>query len=394
MKILHVVGARPNFPKTAPIMLAMARYPERFQQVLVHTGQHYDHNMSRVFFEDLDLPEPDAFLEVGSGSHAEQTARVMMAFEPVLNEHRPDWVFVVGDVNSTLASALVSAKLGIPVAHVEAGLRSRDRTMPEEVNRVLTDQLADLLFTPSSDGDANLVREGIAPEKIHLVGNVMIDTLVRCLPRALERPILATFGLERQGYLLATLHRPSNVDDPATLEEILTGLLEISDRYPVVFPVHPRTKARIAALGLWNLAGRIQLVDPLGYLDFVGLMNSARLVLTDSGGVQEETTYLGVPCLTARPNTERPITLDVGTNRLVASTQDSLARAIRETLGRPNGPAARPALWDGNAASRIVAVMLAQARACRDKNQLWEGMAPTARSFISPSTLISHNLPQ
>ncbi len=359
MKVTHVVGARPNFPKTAPIMAEMARFPERFQQRLVHTGQHYDHNMSRVFFEELEMPEPDVFLSVGSGTHAEQTARVMLALEPILLADRPDWLVVVGDVNSTLACALVCAKLGIPVAHVEAGLRSGDRRMPEEINRIVVDQLAELLLTPSPDGDANLLREGISAERIRFVGNVMIDTLTRMLPRALERDTLSRLGLEPKEYLLVTLHRPSNVDDPGTLREIMTALVDLARETPVVFPIHPRTRGRITQ-SFGELPPGVRLIDPAGYLDFVALQQSAKLVLTDSGGVQEETTYLGVPCLTARPNTERPVTVTEGTNQLVESRTGAILDAARRALGQPrqvSDPPRRPALWDGAAASRIVAAL-------------------------------------
>ncbi len=326
----------------------------------MHTGQHYDANMSQVFFDELDLPKPDVNLEVGSGSHAAQTAQVMLRFEPVLLEYKPDWVIVPGDVNSTLACTLVASKLGFKVAHVEAGLRSFDRTMPEEINRLVTDQLADLLFTPSRDGDENLLREGIPAEKIRFVGNVMIDTLVRLLPKAEARwpDLQKRFGLDR--YVLVTLHRPSNVDDPATLHEIMAALVEISREIPVVFPVHPRTRQRIAGLDLALPADHLLLTEPMGYLDFLALEAHASLVLTDSGGVQEETTYLGVPCLTARPNTERPVTVTVGTNELVASrrtdivttccTSISASAAQRTDLG-----ARRPQFWDGQAAERIVA---------------------------------------
>jgi UDP-N-acetylglucosamine 2-epimerase (non-hydrolysing) len=356
LKIMHVVGARPNFPKTAPIMAAMARHPSELSQVLVHTGQHYDANMSKVFFEHLEMPEPDEFLNCGGGSHAQQTAKIMMAFEPVLEKHKPDWVSLVGDVNSTIACALVCSKLGVKVAHVEAGLRSRDRTMPEEINRLLTDQLSDLLFTPSRDGDENLIREGVDPAKIRFVGNVMIDTLVKMLPRAKQQPILQNLGLRPRGYMLVTLHRPSNVDEPSGLREILRAVHQASEWLPVVFPVHPRTRARAAELNL-PPAPNVKLLEPLGYLDFMALMSEAQLVLTDSGGVQEETSYLGVPCLTARPNTERPVTLTAGSNRLVASTYDALTGAIRETLDRPHSQGKRPKLWDGRAAERIAHYM-------------------------------------
>ena len=356
--IMHVVGARPNFPKVAPTMAAMGQWPARFKQVLVHTGQHYDYNMSQIFFEHLEMPAPDEFLAVGSGSHAAQTAAVMTAFESAVNKHRPDWVFLVGDVNSTLACALVCAKLCLPVAHVEAGLRSRDRTMPEEINRLVTDQVSDLLFTPSRDANDNLVREGIDPRKIHFVGNVMIDTLAKLLPKAAERPILAKLGLKPGKYILTTLHRPSNVDEPGVLREILEAMSQATESHPVIFPVHPRTRNRIKDLGLKESDSGFRLIDPLGYLDFLALMSTAGLVVTDSGGIQEETTFLGIPCLTIRPNTERPITITQGTNRLVTSRAEDLTRAMADSF--QNGPpkARRPALWDGQAAQRITQVML------------------------------------
>ncbi len=357
MKIMHIVAARPNYMKVAPIMAEMASYPDLFQQVCVHTGQHYDFNMSKIFFDDLGMPEPGYYLNAGSGTHAEQTARVMLAFEPVLDEWKPDWVVVVGDVNSTLACALVCSKLGIRVAHVEAGLRSGDRSMPEEINRLLTDQVADLLFTPSRDGDANLLREGIPAEKIFFVGNVMIDSLVRMLPKIELRTVIDDLGLTRHGYLLVTLHRPSNVDRPETLGPLMQSLTQISKRLPVIFPVHPRTRARLAELGFSTDQPGLRLLDPFGYLDFIALMRSARLVLTDSGGVQEETTFLGVPCLTARPNTERPVTIDSGSNRLIDSASQAILTAVGEELaGAVERPKRIPDLWDGAAAKRIVEV--------------------------------------
>jgi UDP-N-acetylglucosamine 2-epimerase (non-hydrolysing) len=357
MRVLHVVGARPNFMKTAAVMAEMAAHDDFSRQSLVHTGQHYDYNMSAVFFEDLNMPIPDEFLNVGSGTHAEQTARVMLAFEPVVLKHRPDWVIVVGDVNSTLACALVCTKLGVRVAHVEAGLRSGDRTMPEEINRLLTDQIADLLFTPSRDADANLLREGISQSKVHFVGNVMIDTLVRMLPQARQRPILSSLGLEPRHYIVVTLHRPSNVDKPDTLKEILSALAKVSEEWPIVFPVHPRTRQTIERLDFLPPSPGVRLLEPTGYLDFLALMDSARLVITDSGGVQEETTYLGVPCLTVRPNTERPITIEVGTNHLVESTCAAIVDAAHNVASREPKMVSRPEFWDGHAAQRIVQVM-------------------------------------
>ena len=356
MKIMHVVGARPNYMKVAPIMAEMARFPSLFEQTCVHTGQHYDVRMSDVFFAELGMPQPDFFLNVGSGTHAEQTARVMLAFEPVILENRPDWVIVVGDVNSTLACTLVCAKLGVPVAHVEAGLRSGDRSMPEEINRLVTDRLSDLLFTPSPDGDANLRREGTDPTKIHRVGNVMIDSLVRMLPAIEKSQVLESLGLLPGSYLLVTLHRPGNVDQVETLRSFFQTLNNLSERLPVVFPMHPRTRTRLEQAEI-VVNPAVRLTDPLGYIDFVALERSARLVLTDSGGVQEETTFLGVPCLTMRPNTERPITIEVGTNQLVGAGADALTEAVLLELARKERPSSHiPDLWDGAAAVRIVEV--------------------------------------
>lgn len=357
-KILHVVGARPNFMKAAPLIHELDRRPAEFSQVLVHTGQHYDAAMSEVFFQELGLPEPHVNLEVGSGSHAQQTAQIMSRFEPVLLEHQPDWVVVPGDVNSTIACSLVAAKLGFPVAHVEAGLRSFDRTMPEEINRILTDQIADLLLTPSSDGDENLLREGIPKERIHMVGNIMIDTLVRLLPKAESRwPALRRRWNLPDRYLLATLHRPSNVDQLGPLEQILDALNELAKTVSVVMPVHPRTRQKLTQLPTFQPHANLLLLEPQGYLDFLALERSAALVITDSGGVQEETSYLGVPCLTARPNTERPITITAGTNELVASQRDALVTAARRRLAEAVRPSAIP-LWDGAAASRIADLLL------------------------------------
>ncbi len=358
MKIMHIAGARPNFMKVAPIIQAMNETAGRFRQTLVHTGQHYDYEMSQVFFEELGLPAPDEYLNVGSGTHADQTARIMLAFEPVVLRYHPDWVFVVGDVNSTLACALVCAKLGISVAHVEAGLRSWDREMPEEINRLLTDQIADLLFTPSQDGDANLRREGIRPDKIHFVGNVMIDTLVRLLPTAAKRPVLAELGLKHREYVLVTLHRPSNVDERAALAEILGALAEISQTQPVIFPVHPRTRERIKEFGL-EPGLNVRMLEPQGYLDFLALTQAAGLVLTDSGGIQEETTYLGIPCLTLRANTERPVTITMGTNRLVPCQRSAILEAVLQAKEPRLNPYIVPPLWDGCASQRIVVVMSA-----------------------------------
>jgi len=358
MKIMHIVGARPNFMKIAPIMREMAKYPNEFEQILVHTGQHYDANMSDVFFDELDLPIPDVNLEVGSGSHAWQTAQIMQQFEPTLMDYKPDWIFVPGDVNSTIACALVASKLGVKIAHVEAGLRSFDRTMPEEINRLLTDQISDLLLTPSRDASENLIREGITPEKIHFVGNVMIDTLVRLLPKAEMRwpSLREQYNLDR--YILVTLHRPSNVDIPETLTEIIAALTEISNQIPVFFPVHPRTRSRINTLDVKLNDSRLILTDPMGYLDFLSLQMHATFLLTDSGGVQEETTYLGIPCLTVRPNTERPVTVTHGTNRLVASQRNALMEAVGKVMSSAGRRKMAPELWDGMTGNRIVKAIL------------------------------------
>lgn len=352
LHILHVVGARPNFMKLAPVYAALQ--PRGVRQTLVHTGQHYDAEMSAVFFRDLGLPPPDLDLDVGSGSHARQTAEVMLRLEPVLLEAKPDLVLVYGDVNSTVAAALVAAKLLVPVGHVEAGLRSFDRTMPEELNRIVTDALSDWLFTPSTDANENLAREGVPSGKVHFVGNVMIDTLVRCLPKA-EAPDELRW---LDGYALVTLHRPSNVDDPAMLRRILRALDELAAEIPVVFPVHPRTQRRMGELG-FGAATRngLRLLRPLSYLEFLGLQKRAALVITDSGGIQEETTFLGVPCLTLRPNTERPVTVTMGTNRVIGADPSRLVGAVDELLNghRPAGQI--PPLWDGRTGERIAAVL-------------------------------------
>lgn len=359
LKVLNIVGARPNFMKIAPIVAAIERRSGEISQLLVHTGQHYDEAMSDAFFRDLELKPPDINLEVGSGTHAEQTARVMLAFEPVLVHQRPDWVVVVGDVNSTLACALVAAKLGVRVAHVEAGLRSFDREMPEEINRILTDQLSDLLLTPSADADQNLAREGIDARRIVRVGNVMIDTLYLQRARAGRSSILADLALEPRQYAVVTLHRPSNVDDRETLRAIISALGEIARRLPVIFPAHPRTKARLEEFSI-PLPEHVRLLPPLGYLDFLRLWSEARLVLTDSGGLQEETTALSIPCLTLRENTERPVTISEGTNRLVGRDPQRIVAAALEALDEDRARARRaPELWDGRAAERIVEAIIA-----------------------------------
>jgi len=349
--ILHVVGARPNLMKVAPVMGALQRYSE-IKQTLVHTGQHYDANMSDVFFQQLGIPAPDANLGVGSGSHAWQTAQIMTRLEPVLLERKPDLVLVYGDVNSTVAAAMVCSKLLIPIGHVEAGLRSFDRTMPEEINRVVTDQIASFLFTPSADGDRNLEHEGIPADRVHRVGNVMIDSLVRLLPIAMEQKLN---GLPER-YILVTLHRPANVDDDRTLRVILGHLMDLASEVKVVFPVHPRTRQRILDGGID--ASRLDLREPMPYIVFLAIQRRATAVVTDSGGIQEETTYLRVPCLTLRNNTERPVTVTQGTNTLVGQDGASLRSQLTRILeGKPK-QGAIPPLWDGHAADRIAEILI------------------------------------
>lgn len=370
MNILHVVGARPNFMKIAPIMRAMSKYPKVFKQTLVHTGQHYDTAMSKVFFDDLQLPEPDVFLGVGSGTHAQQTACIMSAFEPILLERSTDWMFVAGDVNSTIACALVAAKLGIRTAHVEAGLRSFDRTMPEEINRLLTDQISDLLFVTEPSGLNNLRKEGCPNNKIHFVGNVMIDSLLYFQDLANQSPILESLGAHSQEYMVLTLHRPSNVDHREAFENILKALVEIGQHIPILFPIHPRTRKLLSKFRLFNyftnsnpseisiIRKGVCLIDPLGYLDFFKLMANAKAVLTDSGGIQEETTWLGVPCLTLRKNTERPITVTEGTNIIVGIDPKKIINECLNILGDRIKKGTIPSLWDGFAAQRIVDVLM------------------------------------
>jgi UDP-N-acetylglucosamine 2-epimerase (non-hydrolysing) len=341
--------------KVAPVLNAL-KDRENVVQTLIHTGQHYDVNMSDVFFQQLGIPVPDVNLAIGSGTHAKQTAEIMMRLEPVVVERQPDIVLVYGDVNSTVATALVCAKLGVQIGHVEAGLRSFDRTMPEEINRLVTDQLADMLFTPSGDGDENLQREGIPEEKIYRVGNVMIDSLVRLLPAARKTGIE---GLPER-YALVTLHRPANVDDSMALKAILESLLEVNRDLAVVFPAHPRTRKRIADFGL--NAGQLRLLDPLPYVDFLGLQSRATVVITDSGGIQEETTYLGVPCLTVRENTERPITVSMGTNVLVGRDPEKLRTELSRVLSGKAKQGTVPPLWDGRAGERIADILVGPLR--------------------------------
>jgi UDP-N-acetylglucosamine 2-epimerase (non-hydrolysing) len=360
MKILNVVGARPNFMKIAPLMSAYAQHRE-IEPVLVHTGQHYDAAMSELFFRQLGIPEPDLNLEIGSASHAVQTAEIMKAFEPVVLERRPDAVLVVGDVNSTIACGLVAVKLGVALVHVEAGLRSRDRAMPEEINRVLTDSISDLLFCTEQSGVDNLLAEGVSPDKVFLVGNVMIDTLLRHREAAAGSGVLERLGIDSRGFAALTLHRPSNVDDPDTLGRILEALDVVQREMPVIFPVHPRTRKALdvpaVKTRLASMTG-LRLIEPLGFIDFMKLMSDARLVLTDSGGIQEETTILGVPCLTLRENTERPVTVEVGSNRIVGTDTGRIVEAFREVMAAPKTPGRVPPLWDGRAAERIVEILL------------------------------------
>ncbi len=357
-KILLVVGARPNFMKMAPLYFEMVK-AERLNPVIVHTGQHYDYAMSQAFFEDLELPQPDHFLGAGSGSHAEQTARIMIEFEKVVLADRPDLVVVFGDVNSTVACSLTAKKLRVPVAHVEAGLRSFDETMPEEINRRVTDAISDLLFTPSSDGDENLIHDGVPEHKIHRVGNIMIDSLIRILDRIdpeHQDRIIQQFGIDRGRYVLVTLHRPSNVDERSGLEQILKYLSRLSEHVAVIFPMHPRTRKNIETLGIdASRADNLRIIEPVRYREFITLQKNARFVLTDSGGIQEETTYLGLPCLTLRPNTERPITIMEGTNELVSMT--NIEERTASILSGRWKQGRIPSLWDGRTAERITKVI-------------------------------------
>lgn len=363
MRILSVVGTRPNFMKVAPIIKALKHRPDQFESILVHTGQHYDAKMSDSFFADLGMPDPDYNLGVGSSSHAAQTAAVMVKVEPVLEHLRPDLVIVVGDVNSTLACALTAKKLGLRVAHVEAGLRSGDRDMPEEINRLATDAISDDLFTTDRFANENLRREGVCDERVHFVGNVMIDSLLAHAETAENLGFHRQYGLAPGAYGTLTLHRPSNVEDPERLAGLLNAILDSVGGMPVIFPVHPRTRHSIAASGLSALVAArpgepgIAMVDPLGYIEFLSLNRSARVVLTDSGGLQEETTILGVPCVTLRENTERPITIEEGTNHLAGVTRASVMAAIAAALAAGGCTAGRPEKWDGQAAERIVEVL-------------------------------------
>jgi UDP-N-acetylglucosamine 2-epimerase (non-hydrolysing) len=362
MKVVTVVGARPNLMKAAPLMRALRQRPE-IDAVLIHSGQHYDDGLSAVFFRELDIPDPSVNLGVGSGPHGAQTGLIMQALEPALASLRPDVVVVVGDVNSTMAAALVAAKLRIPVAHVEAGLRSFDRSMPEEINRIVTDAVADYFFTTSREAGEQLAREGAAADRVFFVGNVMIDSMLTSIERARARGTPARYGLTPRSYAVLTLHRPSSVDDARALERIAAAVADIQTRLPIVFPAHPRTRARLDANGLGaRIAAlpRLTVTPPLGYLDFLGLLADAKLVLTDSGGVQDETTVLGIPCLTLRENTERPVTITHGTNRLVGTDPKRILMGVSDALAVPLRPAERPELWDGRAAERIVDILVEQ----------------------------------
>ena len=361
MKLITVAGARPNFMKVAPLMWELGRRPNA-EAYLVHTGQHYDERMSHLFFEELKIPRPDIDLGVGSGTHAAQTAEVMKRFEPVVLEQRPDAVLVVGDVNSTLACTLTAVKLGVPVAHVEAGLRSFDRTMPEEINRLLTDAISQWLFVSEPSGLANLEHEGVPADRIFLVGNVMIDSLLACRDLSRRSSILEVLGLSERTYAVLTLHRPANVDDPAVFTGLMQAIERLQQELPIIFPVHPRTR-RVLETCAGAVPPSLRLIEPLGYLDFTRLMADARLVLTDSGGIQEETTVLGVPCLTLRNNTERPITIEEGTNVLVGTDRDRIIAAGLEALVAPIGARPAPHLWDGRASRRIIDVLMNQVRA-------------------------------
>lgn len=355
-KIALIAGARPNYMKIFPLWRAFKESPV-FQPMIIHTGQHYDREMSDFFFDDLGLPAPDVNLGIGSGTHGEQTGKIMIALEPVLKDQGPDMAVVVGDVNSTMAGALVAAKMGIPIAHVEAGLRSFDRSMPEEINRVVTDAVSSLLFTTCRNANDNLLREGISADKIHFAGNIMIDSLAIYLRQASRSKILETLKLDPGRYIVTTLHRPSNVDDPENIRLIFEKLNMLAGFYPVVFPVHPRTKKKIESCGILPKASGLQLISPLGYLDFLRLMSKSALVITDSGGIQEETTFLGIPCLTLRPNTERPITITHGTNKLIDLCRNDISKEALSAIRNRAFRAQKIEKWDGKTAERILKVL-------------------------------------
>jgi UDP-N-acetylglucosamine 2-epimerase (non-hydrolysing) len=366
IRVLAIAGARPNFMKIAPLMHEFARRPERFEPILVHTGQHYDHAMSDSFFRDLGIPEPDVNLGVGSGTHGHQTAQVLMKIEDLLIERKPHVVLVVGDVNSTIAAALAAVKLDIPVAHVEAGLRSWDRKMPEEINRVLTDSISEWLFTTEASAEENLLREGVAADKIHFVGNVMIDTLISHRERAKQLDTVERLGLTPGEYAVLTLHRPSNVDSAEQLRKLFDVLGQLNREIPVVFPIHPRT-AKAIEDNLGGVKPNVQITAPLGYLDFLRLLTDAQMVLTDSGGIQEETTALGVPCLTLRESTERPVTVTEGTNEIVGTNPVAIETAIKKLRFGPKREGRQPKFWDGKAAARIADILERDLAGAADK---------------------------
>ncbi len=360
-KIISVVGARPNFMKVAPLYKEFKKYNEQIKHLIIHTGQHYDEKMSKIFFDDLELPKPDIYLGVGSGSHSVQTAKIMIEFEKILQDEKPDLVIVVGDVNSTMACSIVASKMLVPLVHVEAGLRSFDNTMPEEINRKVTDVLSDLLFITEKSGLENLDNEGIKKEKIHFVGNVMIDSLIQYREKSKSSKLIEELGLTKKEYILVTLHRPSNVDQAENLEKILTIFEGFTSKIPIVFPIHPRTQKNIATFGLkerFDSLTNIKIIDPVGYLDFINLMDCAKLILTDSGGIQEETSYLGIPCITMRDNTERPITVEVGSNYLIGLNVEEVIKTGNDILSGKMKSHRVPDLWDGKAAERIVKILI------------------------------------
>jgi UDP-N-acetylglucosamine 2-epimerase (non-hydrolysing) len=360
-KIISVVGARPNFMKVAPLHRAFLKYSDKVQHLICHTGQHYDENMSKIFFDDLELPKPDFYLGVGSGSHAEQTGRIMIEFEKILLEKKPDLIVVVGDVNSTIACTLTAAKLHIKTAHVEAGLRSFDRKMPEELNRLLTDQISDFLFVTEKSGLENLKKDGIPDEKVFFVGNVMIDSLAYFLSKAQRSDALEKYNLGPSNYVLVTLHRPSNVDSKEQLDKILNMLNSIAQKRKIIFPIHPRTKSNIDRYSLLNkIDPNVILCDPIGYIDFLNLLRNSELVITDSGGIQEETTYLGVQCITVRESTERPITVEIGTNHLVGNDFKKAEITANNILNGSSKKGTIPNLWDGKAAERISEIIVSK----------------------------------
>lgn len=355
-KILNIVGARPNFMKISPLMSAMQN-SSFIEPILIHTGQHYDEKMSKLFFEELEIPVPEVNLEVGSDTQAKQVAKIMERFDEICMQYKPDAILVVGDVNSTMACSLVAAKLGIKVIHMEAGLRSFDRRMPEEINRLVTDSIADLLLTPSDDGTQNLLKEGVSSEKIHFVGNIMIDTLLHFLKKAEKSDIIEKLAIEKQGYVTATLHRPSTVDEPENLKSVIETLVEIQKDIKIIFPIHPRTRKNIDIFGLSehvNSSDNLILTEPLGYLDFQKLMSNSKFVITDSGGVQEETTALKIPCITVRENTERPVTITEGTNELVGFDMEKLLYFAKKAMSNNWKESKIPKYWDGNTAIRVV----------------------------------------